>query len=327
MTAAADESASQTDAPARGRNVDKPAQFGLRAWRDIGTRLWKQLARDRVGLIAAGVTFYTMLALIPGITAFVSLYGLVTDPLSIQNHISMLAGLAPPSALDLLRDELERITSAGTGTLGLSFALALGVALWSANNGVKALFQAMNVAYDEEEKRSFVKLLLLSFGFTLSIIVVTAIVINAVVIIPAVFDFIGLAVLTSTVGALVPALSIFLLVNLGIAALYRVGASRRRAKWRWITWGSVLASLIWLIGSFAFALYLANWGDYNATYGSLGTIMGLMMWIYISSYVVIVGAELNAEMEHQTRKDSTVGPDRPMGERGAYVADTLGGKT
>lgn len=308
----------------RGRDATAPEEIPLEGWLDVAARVGQRIIDDRASLAAAGVAFYGMLALFPAMAAFVSIYGLVTDPQTIRDHVYLLTGIVPSAGLELLNIELQRITSAQTKTLGASFILSFGFSLWIANNGMRALFQSMNVAYDELEKRGFLKHIGMSLALTLAGSATTMIVLNGVVALPLLFSFVESDQLTTLTGVIVPSVLLFVLVNCGIAALYRWGPSRRRAKWRWITWGSVLASVLWVLVSSCFALYLAHWDTYSATYGSLGAVIGLMMWMYISAYVIIIGAQVNAEMEHQTLVDSTVGPARPMGHRGAHVADTIG---
>lgn len=308
----------------RGREAQSPSEIPARGWLDIAARIWQHLLADRAGLAAAAVTFYLFLAIVPALAILVSVYGLYTDPSAIEDQVNLLTGFLPQAGLDLIHRELERITGARTGTLSLSLIVSFLISLWSANNAVRALFQAMNVAYKEQEKRNFFSLLGLSLSFTFSAVFVAIFVINLVVVAPIALSFFGLSSTPAFLGAVASPLLLFVIVNIAIASLYRWGPSRKPAKWRWITWGSFLASLAWMAVAAGFAGYLANWANYGATYGSLGTIIGLMFWIYFSAYVVIVGAEIDAEIEHQTSRDSTIGPDRPMGSRGAVMADTIG---
>ncbi|MGZ6244118.1 MAG: YihY/virulence factor BrkB family protein, partial [Candidatus Binataceae bacterium] len=211
------------------------------------------------------------------------------------------------------------------GKLTFAFVVGLGLALWSANAGVKAIFDALNIVYDEDEKRGFIRLNLISLSFTLAGIAAVILIIGAVVLLPLVLAFLGFA--AQQQAGWLPLLRwpvLFVLVTLGLAVLYRYGPSRRDAKWRWLTVGSVFAAITWMAVSVAFSWYLSKFADYNATYGSLGAVIGLMMWMWISTSVVLIGAELNSEIEHQTARDSTVGPPKPIGARGAVMADTVG---
>lgn len=310
----------------RGRDADAPSEIPPRGWWEIALRILRKLSRDRVMLVAAGVTFYLLLALFPALAAFVSIYGFVADPRTIADHIAFLGGLLPSEGLGLIRDQLDALLRQDQEALSLGFLVGLGVALWSANNSVKALFEAMNVAYGEAEKRSLVKLHLITFSFTLGAIGIGVLFLLSVGIVPALLAILHLdrwAELLVRLGRWPILLGA---VSFALGLLYRYGPSRHQARLRWITWGSALATLVWIAASVAFSFYLENFANYNATYGALGAVVGLMMWSWISVLIIIIGAEINAEIEHQTAQDSTVGERKPMGERGAVMADTLGGE-
>jgi membrane protein len=308
----------------RGRDADSPADIGWEGWKDILWRVWAEFNQDRITLIAAGATFYLLLALFPALAAFVSIYGFVADPVTIADHIAFLAGFLPSGGVDLIKGQLQSLASQNEAALSVGFVFGLLVALWSANNGIKTLFEAMNVAYDETEKRSFVRLNLISLGFTLGSIVIGILFLVSVGVVPAVLAFVGLGSVTETLIALLRWPVLFIAAAFALSVLYRYGPSRARANWRWVTWGSVIATALWLLASILFSWYLSHFADYNATYGSLGAVIGFMMWTWISVVIVLLGAELNSEMEHQTRRDSTTGRELPMGMRGATMADTLG---
>ena len=311
--------------PGRGREADKPTEIPALGWKDVLYRVKDEISNDRIGTIAAGTTFFIVLALFPALGALVSLYGLIADPATIEEHLGGLSGILPASMIDLLRGELHRIVqSQSESTLGISFAISLVLALWSANSGMKALFDALNVAYDEEEKRGFFKLLMVSMMFTAGAILFFIVLLNVVVGVPLIIKFLPLGPLGNVLVTVLPPLILFGVAIFGIAVLYRYGPSRATAQWRWITPGSIIAAIIWVIGSFGFSLYLSKFSDYSATYGSLGAAIGMMMWIYISMWIVLVGAEINSELEHQTAKDTTTGPERPLGARGATMADRVG---
>lgn len=291
---------------------------------DVFRRVWNSIGNDRITLVAGGVTFYLLLALFPGLAVFVSVYGLLADPVAVSNHVGMLDMVVPQEGLGLIRDRLESLATQNSGALGIGAALSLLIAFWSANNGIKALIQALNIAYGESEKRSFLRLNLIAFGFTLGAMATAAILFAAIGIVPALLALLRVEGAAETLFSLLrwPFLLIFMMA--GLSLLYRFGPSRENAKWRWINWGSALATLGWVITSVGFSLYLQHFADYEATYGSLGAAIGFMMWTWVSVVILILGAKLNAEMEHQTAEDSTTGPAEPMGQRGAYVADTLG---
>lgn len=308
----------------RGREADNPQHIPWLGWKDILHRMKDEISQDRIGTVAAGTTFFILLALFPALAALVSLYGLVADPVTIAEHLASVRGYIPQGTIDLIGGELQRLISNRTGALGFGFAVGLLLALWSANSGMKALFDALNVAYDETEKRGFFKLLFISMAFTGGAIAFFIILLNVVIGVPLIVKLLPLGPLGDMLVAVLPALILFGVAIFGLAVLYRYGPSRTVAKWRWITPGSMFAAIVWLIGSALFTWYLANWGNYSATYGSLGAVVGAMMWIYLSMWVVLVGAELNAEIEHQTAKDTTIGPDKPLGARGAFMADDVG---
>jgi membrane protein len=309
----------------RGRDAQTPAHIPWRGWKDIFIRAYHEVQEDRLLSLAAGVAFYALVALFPAIAAGVSIYAFFSNATSITNHLSLVADIIPGSALDLLRDEITRIAGRSDGKLTSGFLVGLAIALWSANAGMKAIFDALNIIYDEQEKRGIVWLNMVSLFFTICGIAGALIALSAVVVFPLVLAALGGSSLDAPlmIGILRwPAL--FALVIVALALLYRYGPSRRLPKWRWISVGSVFAAVTWLVVSYLFSWYLANVANYNATYGALGAVVGLMMWMWLSTIVILVGAELNSEIEHQTAIDSTAGSPRPLGARGAVVADTVG---
>lgn len=310
--------------PGRGRDAETPSELSWTGWKDILWRVYAEFTADRVTLIAAGATFYLLLALFPALAAFVSLYGFVADPQTIADHIAFLGGVLPSGGVELIQTQLQSLISADQSSLSFAFIFGLALALYSANNGILTLFEAMNIAYDETEKRGFIKRYAISLFFTLGAIVIAILFIVGVGVVPAVLAFVGLGSVAETLISLARWPILFVASVFAISLLYRYGPSREPAKWRWVTWGSVLATSVWLVTSILFSWYLQNFADYNATYGSLGAVIGFMMWTWISVIIIIFGGELNSEMEHQTARDSTTGPAKPMGARGATMADTLG---
>jgi membrane protein len=268
--------------------------------------------------------FYALLAVVPSLTAFVSSYGLFADPNTIADHVSFIASVMPAGAFDIVREQIERIVGKSDGKLTLTFVGGLAVAIWSANAGMKALFDGLNVVYDEEEKRGFVRLNMISLAFTAGAIVMLLLAVGVVIVFPLALAFFGLGTMTETIVAFARWPAVFLVIVLALGVLYRFGPSRRGARWQWLSLGSVFGAFAWLVASLLFSWYLSNFGNYDATYGSLGAVIGLMMWMWLSMTAVLLGAELNAEIEHQTARDSTVGPDKPLGARGATMADTVG---
>lgn len=317
-------SAETISGAAVGRHANAPWHIPLSGWKEIIFRVVGDFLENRILLTAAGVTFFVLLSLVPTLSAIVTLYGLFNDSTSVLNHVQLLSGFMPPSALSLLEDQLTRLISASNNSLGWTFLFSLAIALWSASAGVKALFEAMNVAYKEKERRSFIAVNALGLFFTFAGAIVTVVVLTVVLVLPAALQFFpafGLewAVRIGSYAVMLATIAFM------VAAFYRWGPCRRQAKWRWIMPG-VIMSLIFLAATSAgFSWYVTNFPQQNAASGSLGAVIGLMTWIWFSSTIVIVGALLNASIELQTGRDSTLGPSRPLGKRGAYVADTIGG--
>ncbi|WP_232375733.1 YihY/virulence factor BrkB family protein [Mesorhizobium comanense] len=308
----------------RGRDAAWPSEIPALGWKDIFWRLWEEFNKDRVLLVAAGATFYLLLALFPALAAFISIYGFVADPATVADHVAYLSGLLPAGGQDLIREQLQALARQKSGALGTGFFVGLAIALWSSNSGMKALFDAMNIAYEESEKRSFVRLNLMSILFTVGALLIGIVLLLTIGVVPALLRYFYLDDWTESLLAISRWPILVGAMLTGISLLYRFGPSREHAKWRWLSWGALIATAVWIAASWLFSFYLQHFANYNATYGSLGAVVGLMMWTWISVIILISGAAINAEMEHQTAIDSTTGPARPMGERGAVVADTLG---
>lgn len=265
-------------------------------WKHVLTRVYEEIMEDRLLSLAAGVVFYALLALFPAITALVSCYALFADPATISSHLAMLQNVMPSGAYGIVQSQTARIANSATGDLSLAFFVSLAIALWSANAGMKAIIDALNIVYGVKELRSFVRLNIVSLAMTVAAIVGLLLAIAAIVVTPIVLSFLPLG---SFGGALIawlrwPALILLLLVS--IAALYRFGPNCERPRWEWISVGGVFATLAWLAGSLALSWYLSNFANYNATYGSLGAGVGLMMWLWITAIAILVGAELNSEI-------------------------------
>lgn len=308
----------------RGRQAERPSEIPVRGWLDILKRTLARFGKDRILLISAGVTFYLLLAMVPALAAFLSLYGLFFAPEDVGRHLDRLAAIAPQGTLDLVGREANRIVSQGGGTLSVALATGFLISLWSANAGMKAIIEGLNVAYGETEKRSFLQLNLQSLALTVGAMAALLVMIAGLAIVPLVLAALAPAPAVSALISIGRWPVLVALVILAVAVLFRFGASREKPRWRWITWGSAGAALVWLAGSLLFSWYVANFGQYGATYGSLGAVIALMTWMWLSTTVILLGAELNAEIEHQTERDTTVGPDAPMGSRGARMADSVG---
>ena len=311
--------------PGRGRHAVAPWEIPWRGWIDILWRTYQKINDNRLLAVAAGVVFYALLALFPAISAFVSLYGLFANPSSIDSSLSQLHGVLPSGAVQLLHDELRRLIANKGTNLSYGFIISLLFALWSADAGMRSIIDALNVAYGEKEKRSFIRLVLASLLYTLIAMAALALATGAVVVAPIVLNIMGLGGVAGTLISAARWPVMLVLVVIALAAAYRYLPCRRKARWEWLSVGSVTAAVAWLAGSLLFSWYIANFSNYNVTYGSLGAAVGMMMWMWISILVVLIGAQLNAEIEHQTVRDSTTdGRERPLGRRGAVKADSVG---
>jgi membrane protein len=310
--------------PGRGRTAGSPLAIPWLGWKDILWRTWAGIADDHLLALAGGVVFFALLAMFPALTAGVSSYALFADARSVQDQLNLASNIVPSAALDIVRTQIAGIAAKSDGRLTLSFLGGLALSLWSANAGIKALFEALNIVSGEAEKRGFIRLNLFALFVTFCSIAAALAVVGAVVVLPLALSIVGFPDIKLTIVSYLrwPAMLILATVALGI--LYRYGPSRRLARPRWITIGSVVAAFLWLAMSATFSWYLSHVTDYTATYGALGAVIGLMMWMWLSAVVVLVGAKLNAEIEHQTSIDSTVGPPKPLGTRGAVMADAVG---
>jgi membrane protein len=313
------------DQAARGRDADGPSQIPRLGWRDILWRTWSETSADNIGMVAAGVAFYAFLALVPTLGATVLIYGLIADPAEVGRHLRTLFNLLPADAAKLVGEQLVSITKASADKTGLGLGVALLLAIYGAMKGANATITALNIAYEEEEGRSFLHRTLVAVGITLGTILV------------GVFGALAIAAL-AFLEALIPEApgGVKLMIRIAfwaaaaiaasavIAVVYRYAPDRDPAKWRWLTPGAILATLGWLAMTLAFGLYAANVAHYNATYGALGAVVALLMWLYLSAYIFLVGAELNSETERQTAKDTTRGRAEPIGDRTPQVTDRIG---
>ncbi len=276
-------------------------------------------------MVAAGVTFYALLSIFPGIAALISVYGLFADPGTIADQLDTVANIAPGGAVQVLRDEMTRLATRGGTTLGVGFLVSLVISLWTTNSGVSAIFDALNIVYEEKERRGFIKYYMATLTFTVGAVVFVSLSIAAVILLPLALNHIPLPGGTDSIVSIVRWPIILVLIALALAALYRFGPSRSEPRWRWITWGSAVAAVVWLAASALFSWYVANFGSYNKTYGSLGAVVGFMTWIWISIIVVLVGARLDAEIEHRAARDTTAGEPKPLEMREAEMAGAAHG--
>lgn len=308
----------------RGRTAERPQEIPARGWWDIAVRVKKEMTADNIDIIASGLALYALLAAFPALAAAVSIYGLFATPADMASHLQQVAAMLPEDATRILQQQLSDLSRHPPGALSFGVIAGIALALWSARKGMVALMKVTNVAYDESENRGFLKQLGVSLAFTVGAVIGFLAVLLLGVAVPVAVSFLPFGSATEIVLLVSRWLLLFAVAVLGLAVVYRFAPDRHRAQWRWVTPGSLIAATLWLIGSLLFALYARNWGSYGKTYGALGGVVVLLMWFYLSGYVVILGAEINAEMERQTRKDTTTGAPKPLGSRGAYSADTVG---
>lgn len=303
-----------------GRDAEAPRAIPKAGWRDILVRTKDAIPADHVSIVAAGVAFFGLLALFPAIASLVAIAGLVLDPADIGGQLQALAGALPENAAEILRTQAQEVTEGAGAGIGIGAAFGLLLSLWSASKGMKTLMEGMNIAYGEEEGRGFVRLNLVALALTLFLIVGLVVALAATVAAPALLGALGLGegLRAAVSWGRWPLLA--LLAVLGLAVIYRFGPSRAPARWRWVTPGALTATVLWIAATIGFSVYVRNFGSYNETYGALGGVIVLLTWLWISAFVVLLGAELNSEAEHQTRRDTTT----PEGRRGAATADTTG---
>ena len=310
----------------RGRHAEKPGQVPVRGWKDVAVRLKGQLKEDDVPLLAAGVAFFTLLALVPALVALVSVYGLVADPSDVQRLTEDALQAAPTEVQDLVTAQLDSVVNSQPSGLRVGAIVGVVVALWSASSGMQHLMGALTLAYDETDDRKFFRLRGVALALTIGSVVVFALALAGMVA-PNALDDSGAQGTARAVLLVVRWLVLAVIAMVALSVLYRFAPDRDAPRWRWVSPGAVLATVVAVVASIAFSIYTANFGKYNETYGALGAIVVLMLWLYLIAYAVILGAELNCELERQTAVDTTRGRERPLGERGAYAADTIGHST
>ena len=308
----------------RGRLADHPLEIPKLGWKDVLRRLRFELKEDNLTLLAAGIAFYFMLSIFPGLIATVSIWGLAADPADVARRMDQLFALLPPEAAMVVAQQLADLTRSDSSGLGLSALVSLVVALWSASKGAKALLAGLNVAYDEVEKRSMVRLQAVALLFTVGFVLFVTVSLALIAGLPALVERLPLGPAARAASVAASWGLLFVLALVALAVVYRYGPSRDEPRWRWVGVGSVTAAVLWLAASSVFSFYASRFGSFNETYGTLAGVVLLLMWLQITAFVALFGAELNAETEHQTAVDSTEGEPRPMGQRNATMADTLG---
>lgn len=307
----------------RGRDAEGPGDVPASGWKDVGLRVKGEMKEDQVPLLSAGVAFYLLLALFPALAALVSLYGLFADPDQVAQQVTDLTGALPEEAQSLITDQLESITGENQG-VGVTLAVSVAAALWAASSGVKHLIGAVNAAYDERETRKFLKLRGLSLALTVAAVLFATVAIGVIAVLPAMAAELPFGSVGQTLVQIGSYVGLAVGFAVGLAVLYRFAPDRDAPRWQWVSWGAVIGTAVWILGSLAFSVYVSNFASYGETYGSIGAVIVLMLWLMVTAFAIILGAEINGELEAQTAKDSTVGHPEPMGTRGAVKADNLG---
>jgi membrane protein len=305
----------------RGRGATTPEAIPTQGWKGILLRVGNRIGAANISVYASGVAFYAFLAIPSALTALVALYGLVFDPASVEQQVESMKGVVPQEALKLISDQLTAVTTNSHSNLSISFAVALLVALWGSRSAMSTMITALNIAYEEEERRGFIRFQAAALALTAAAIVFAVISIALIAVLPAIIGLLPLGDTGKTLAAVLRWPILLLLVVFGFAAIYHYAPCRREPRWLWISWGAVVATVLWLAGSALFSVYVGQFASYNKTYGSLGAVAVLLMWLYLSAFAVLLGAQLNAEMERQTERDTTEGKDKHMGRRAATVAD------
>lgn len=308
----------------RGRTAGDPRQIPAPGWRDILVRSWGEVSESNIFLVAGGVTYAVLLALFPGLAALVSIYGLLLDPGQVERQVGALSNVLPPESTRLLADQLHKLVSAPSGTLGISAAVALVLALWSASRGMSGMITALDIAYRQKETRGFFKFNLIAIGLTIITLVGGTVSIAFVGVLPVAIQMVGLGPETKWLLMILEWPLLIAWVMTVLSVLYRYAPNRETPRWRWVSPGALIATLLWIAGSIGFSVYVTHFNSYDKTYGSLGGVAIMLTWLYLSAFAALFGAIINAQAERQTTADSTVGHPKPMGRRRAYAADTVG---
>jgi membrane protein len=314
----------RNDSDAAGREAERPSEIPARGWFAVLKRVKAEVKEDNVPLLAAGVAFYAFLAIFPAIIAVVTVYGMVADPEQVESQVGEFAKSLPAGADELLIGQLTNVVNAPRQSLSIGLAISLLALLWSVSSGVQGLVKSLNVIYDEQETRGFVKLRGLSLLLTLGAIVVAVVALGLIAVFPNFVESLGLGRAGALAASIARWVVLAVLVLVAVDVLYRLAPDRASPRWRWLSLGAVVALVLWLLGSIGFSWYVDNFSNYNQTYGALAAVIILLLWLFLSAFAVLLGAEFDAETERQTARDTTTGPERPLGERDAEVADTLG---
>ena len=310
----------------RGREATKPHQIPIAGWKDIGKRVFAQMKLDHVQIVAAGVAFYFFLALFPTIVAAISIYSLVLEPSQIQEQFDNLSLMLPQQAFGMISEILTPVLEQSNSELGWGLVISILISLWSANKGTSALFEGINIAYDENDDRGIIKKNLLTLLFTLAAVVIGFLSLLIVIFFPLLIGKVGLPIQIENILDWSRWIVLAIVLVLSLSMIYKIAPNRNNPQFGWVSWGAIFGTVVWILGSILFSWYVQNFGSYDDLYGSFAAVVILMLWLFLTAFIVLIGAEINSEMEHQTRYDTTIGKDMPLGKRNAYHADHVAGE-
>ena len=320
-TGQADQASDSADRP--GDQAELPTQIPPKGWWQVTRRALKEASADNIGILAGGIAYAAFLAIPPALIAGMSLFGLVADPATIAQQAEGVLAALPEAAQPLLRDQIVALTQTPSGALSWSLAISILLALWSASSGTSSLMTGINIAYDEQESRNFLKLRGTALLLTLGAIVFVLLTLALVAVVPALLNALQLGTFVNVIVQIVRWVLLVVLIVVALAVVYRLAPDRDAPKFTWTSVGALVSAVLWVLASLGFSLYVNNFGSYNKTYGALAGVVVLLLWLYLTSYIILLGAEINAESEKQTKQDTTTGPSVPMGERRAEAADTV----
>lgn len=308
----------------RGRQANSPSEIPSKGWKDTLIRVKDGLKNDHISMISGAMAYYALFAFVPAISSIVLIYAWISDPREISQHLAQASQFIPKELQQILNIQLGTLAGQASSKLGIGAIFSLFLALWGASRASKAIMEAMSIIYKEDDSRSFIKKSGVAFGITLLAVLLSILALGVIVIIPTITNLFNLGSLFEIGVTAVSWLILLFLFSFFLSIAYRFGPDRRLAKWKWVSTGAFTAAILWAIVSALFSWYAKEFGNFNKTYGSLGAMIVLMTWFYLSSFVILLGGEINAELEHQTKKDSTKGKEKPIGQRNATMADTVG---
>ncbi len=320
-TGEAGQASDSADRP--GDQAELPTQIPPKGWWQVTRRAFTEASADNVGILAGGIAYAAVLAIPPALIAGMSLFGLVADPATIAQQAEGVLAALPESAQPLLRDQIVSLTQTSSGALSWSLVISILLALWSASSGTSSLMTGINIAYDEQESRNFIKLRGTALLLTLGAIIFVLLTLALVAVVPAVLNALQLGTFINVIVQIVRWVLLVVLIVIALAVVYRLAPDRDAPQFKWTSVGALVSAVLWVVASLGFSLYVNNFGSYNKTYGALAGVVVLLLWLYLTSYIILLGAEINAESEKQTKQDTTTGPPVPMGERRAEAADTV----